>query len=457
MHYVAQRYALRPTRSWIALFIVILALAAGVFWVGPFTAGQPQLRLVALSGAGRFQEQVTIPSAWATALPAASEATARIPLILAVHNAGLRPGQPQRLSLSLPARFRISDRHGQPYPAQVTMGNPLMRYEFPISAPDLQPGRLPTIIAGLDTLWLEPIIPSLYCTALSDSVPEFVSAPPQNSELLSEVRIFYSFDGERIRERQTGLLTIRIDPELIRREPARTPPTFATEVIRPAAPLPVLDELRWVGARNTWCGDPGRPLKIFNTLWETSTGGRFFVLYHGDVPRKYLFDLNRDSIIELEMWDHDGDGKFESRRAARLTIPAFLMPYPEPAILAAVSDSVARVAGGLTLDTAAATPAWIQTFYDTAAGPLRFSGIARAAPSPSTPTPTAQQVDAAWLRLFNQTSAGPLRFYRAMMGEPLPQPRVETGPKLLGVPIEERRAPRPERTDTLRDDTIPLR
>ena len=439
MQYVVQRLALRPTRSWIALFIVILALAAGVFWVGPFTAGQPQLRLVALSGDGRFHEEVAIPLAWATALPAASEATARIPLILAVHNAGLRGGQPQRLSMSLPARFRVSDGRGQPFPAHTTMGNPLVRYDFAINAPNILPGRLPRIVAGLDTLWLEPVIPSIYCTALADSVPEFVSAPPQNPQLLSEVRIFYSFSGARIRERQTGLLTIQVDPELVRREPARLPPPLATQVMRPEAPRPLLDELRYVGARNTWCGDPGRPLRVFNVLWETSTGGRFFVLYHGDMPRKYLFDLNRDSIIELEMWDHDGDGKFESRRAARLTIPAFLMPYPEPAATTAASAE-----SGFALDTAAATPAWIQMFYDTAGGPLRFSGQARARPQPPPPTaPQTAQVDPAWLRLFNQTSAGPLRFYRAQMGEPLPPPppprRVDTGPKLLGVPVDETR------------------
>jgi hypothetical protein len=396
---------------------------------------------VALSGDGRFREQAAIPSEWATALPAASEATARIPLILAVHNVGLRAGQPQRLFLSLPARFRVSDGRGQPFPAHATMGNPLMRYEFPISAPNLPPGRLPTIIAGLDTLWLEPVIPSIYCTALADSVPEFVSAPPQNSRLLSEVRIFYSFEGERIRERQTGLLTIQVDPELIRREPARTPPTFPTQVIRPEAPRPPLDELHFVGARNTWCGDPGRPLKIFDALWETSNGGRFFVLYHGGMPRKYLFDLNRDSIIELEMWDHDGDGDFESRRATRLTIPAFLMPYPEPAILAAETATAADTAPDLAFDTTAATPEWIQMFYDTAAGPLRFSGRARAARR--APVQTALQVDSVWLRLFNQTSAGPLRFYRVQMGEllPPPPPRVERGPKLLGVPIEEEPEP----------------
>jgi hypothetical protein len=456
MHYVAKRFGLRPTRGWIALFIIVMALAAGVFWVGPFTAGQPQLRLVALSGDGRFHEEVAIPSEWATALPAASEATARIPLIVAVHNAGLRGGQPQRLSLSLPARFRVSDGRGQPFRAHATMGNPLMRYDFPINAPNIQPGRLPTIIAGLDTLWLEAVIPSIYCTALADSVPEFVSAPPQNAQLQSEVRIFYSFTGERIRERQTGLLTIQVDPELVRREPARTPPTFATQVIRPEAPRPLLDELRYVGARNTWCGDPGRPLKIFDTLWETSTGGRFFVLYHGEVPRKYLFDLDRDSIIELEMWDHDGDGQFESRRAARLTIPAFLMPYPEPAVLAAATDTAASTERGFALDSAATTPAWIQMFYDTAAGPLRFSGTTRAASQP--PAAVVPQVDAAWLRLFNQTSAGPLRFYRALMGEPPPPPpRVDTGPKLLGVPIEEKRALPRAPADTLRDDSISLR
>jgi hypothetical protein len=301
------------------------------------------------------------------------------------------------------------------------MGNPLVRYELPLRAPAIEPGHLPTIIAGIDTLWLEPVVPTMYCTAMSDSVPEFVSAPASNPALLSRVRVFYSFSGARIRQRQTGLLTIQIDPELVKRTPPPNPPIFATKVIKPEAPRPPMSELRYVGSRATWCGDPGLPMEIFDALWETPEGGRFFVLYNGGVPRKYLFDLNRDSIIELEMWDHDADGKFESTRPARMAIPAFLMPYPKPVLDTMLVDS-----SGVPLDTATATPEWLQLFNDTAAGPLRFSGK-RARPAPAPPAPTTDAIaapdepvtkpDSAWLDLFNNTDAGPLRFYRSLKGE----------------------------------------
>src|SRR6185369_13271836 len=83
-------------------------------------------------------------------------------------------------------------------------------------------------------------------------------------------------------------------------------------------------------------------LELYDVLWETATGGRFFLVYHGGAPRKYLFDLDRDSIIELEMWDPDSDGKFEATRPAHMPIPEFLMPAraPRAVIVAATGDSI---------------------------------------------------------------------------------------------------------------------
>lgn len=443
--HVARRFGFSPSRGTVVLAIIIAVLAAGAFWIGPFRPRPPELKLLALSGDGNFREYAGIPSAWADTLPAASEATARFPLILAVHNAGSRVARPTKISLSLPAKFRITDARGQPLQSFATMGNPLVRYELPIQAAGFEPGKLPTMIGGADTLWLEPIIPSIYCTALADSVPEFVSAPPQNPELNSRVRVFYSFAGGS-RRRQTGLLTIQVDPNLVKRDPAPSPPIFATQVIKPEAPRPAMSELTYVGSRITWCGDPGQPVEIHDALWETAEGGRFFVLYHGGAPRKYLFDVNRDSIIELEMWDQDGDGKFESRRAARMAIPSFLMPFPKPAgdTTAAAIDTTA-----LPLDTVPATPEWMQLFYDTAAGPLRFGRRAPPARADSAAAPPQVQVpdtvkqDPQFRALFENTDAGPFRFYRAQRGETIPppkpkppQPRVQRGPPLLGVPVD---------------------
>ena len=70
-----------------------------------------------------------------------------------------------------------------------TVGSPLARYVFTISPGAIAPKGLPRVLSALDTLWLEPIVPSYYCTALSDSVPEFVPAPALDANELAHVRI----------------------------------------------------------------------------------------------------------------------------------------------------------------------------------------------------------------------------------------------------------------------------
>jgi hypothetical protein len=444
--YVVKRLGFSPSRGWVALFLVGALLVGAAYWIGPLRSSPAELKLLGLSGDGRFSEYVGIPNRLADTVARGSDAAVRFPLVLAVQNAGAAAAQPQLLSLSLPARYRVAGKNG-PLEHSSAMGNPLARYDVLLRAPRLEPGRAPAMVPGLDTLWLEPLTPSLYCTTLSDSVPEFVPAPPVDPNAMSRVRIFYSFNGRRIRQRQTGLLTVQVDPSLIPRNQATALPVFETVITKPEAPQPELGALTYVGARLSGCGDPSQPVDLHTALWETAGGGRFFVLYHGGAPRKYLYDLNRDSIIELEMWDADGNGKFEARRAARITIPGFLMPLPKPR-----ADSVAA-AGALGADTMPLDSAWLRTFHDTAGGPLRFGAPRRAAPRATTPSPAQPQpqpgpitrspvvpgrVDSAALTIFNASEAGPLRFQRAIEGDTVkPQPRQPTrprGPRLLGVP-----------------------
>src|SRR5690606_39824625 len=87
----------------------------------------------------------------------------------------------------------------------------------------VQPGRMPTLLPALDTLWLELVVPSFYCMALSDSVPEFVPAPQPDPAAISRVQIFYSFEGDALERRQTGLLTVQLDPALIAAEAPEPP------------------------------------------------------------------------------------------------------------------------------------------------------------------------------------------------------------------------------------------
>ena len=441
MRYVVQRLGFRISRGWAILLVVLGVLAGTAFWIGPFRPMPADLRLVALGGDGQFRPVIGYPETWADTTPPQPDVPVRFPLVLAVYNAGARAATPERVALSIPARFRISNSDGLEYPGRVQVGNPLVRYVFEIKPGRIQPRQLPRVLTTLDTLWLEPVVPSYYCTALADSIPEFTLAPQQDPKSLSRVEIFYSFDA-RVRDRQSGLLTLQLPPRLLERAPPPEPPQFQTTVYRPRAPRPTMNALRAIGARTTHCGDPGSAMELLSSLYETAERGRFFVIDYGGAPRKYLFDLDRDSIIELEMWDVDNDGVFESSRPARLTIPEFLLP-PRPIVVArrdsVPGDSIradsARLAGGIPGDSAAP-------------------------PAVTTPGPPAAPAAPTGFRfpavVFHNTDAGVLRFWRAEQrarGVEVPEPAPRRRePALLGRPLPN--YPTPPR-DTVRRDTIP--
>src|SRR5215204_4123390 len=110
--YVVKRFGFHPSRGWVAISIIAVLLIGVGYWIGPLRARPAELRLLALSGDGKFSEDVAIPSAWADTMPPGSEVAVRFPLVLAVHNAGFAPAQPQRLALSLPARYRVAGKTG---------------------------------------------------------------------------------------------------------------------------------------------------------------------------------------------------------------------------------------------------------------------------------------------------------------------------------------------------------
>lgn len=348
MRLLVRRIGFRNRRR-LTVGLLAVSAAAVVLWLLPWRAGPASLELVALGSDGRFQSEVQIPRTWTDTSVSSQGALARVPLVLGVVNSGGRPARPGRLEISMPARFQLRTVDGRPVSGELGPGTPLIRYRLEMSFPRIEPGRVPTLLPALDTLWLELALPSFYCIALSDSVPEFVPAPPPPVNALSRVEIFYSFEGGELKNRQTGLLRIQLDPTVLRRAEAPRPPSFPSEVREPGFPLPPLVALKYGGARRSYCGEPEQPLEMLTTLWETVDGGRFFVLDYGGAPRKYLFDLNRDGIIELEMWDPDADGNFEARRRAALPIPSFLIPPTtaspfDPEIFASIpEDSVVRL------------------------------------------------------------------------------------------------------------------
>lgn len=317
------------------------AVAGTLFLVQPWGGGAPALELVALNAAGRFDTIIEVPSDGVRRVSAPVGQVMRVPLVLGVRNLGRRAARPERLELSIPARFALLLPDGRPLPGPSTAAGPLVRYELVAPFPRVEPGRLPALVAGTDTLWLELALSPIYCVAFSDSVPEFVPAPAPPPETISRIQIFYSFDGGDLQDRQTGLLTVQLDPEVVEVQERSPAPTFTAEVREPAVSLPPMDALRYAGSRTSACGEPDDPMELLSSVWETPEGGRFLVLYYGGAPRKYLFDLDRDGIAELEMWDPDADERFEARRPARFALPAFLLPEPgPPPFNLAVFDSI---------------------------------------------------------------------------------------------------------------------
>lgn len=468
MHHVVQRFGFRITRGWATFLLAVGALVGTAFWIGPFRPLPAELKLVALGGDGQFRSVIGIPRTWADTAPPQPDVPSRFPMLFAVYNEGARPAEPRRLAISLPARFRLSDSKGQALPGSTTIGNPLIRYTFDVRPGSIQPGNVPRLFSRVDTLWLEPVVPSYYCSVLSDSVPEFVPAPPFDPKSLATVRMFYTFET-RENDRQSGLLTVQLDPQLLDRPVAPTPPIYPTTMHDPEAVKPALGELRRVGDRTSYCGDPGSPIELYDVLWETPEGGRFFVLYHGGAPRKYLYDLNRDSIIELEIWDPDSDGLFEASRPARMVIPEFLMPVLPPEVAV---DSMRLDSTGAPVPRVEYPPA---LFHDTDAGPFRFWRIqprsdttaaadstarrdTTAAPAPVRPETARTGVTVPIEyppAVFRDTDAGIFRYWRAQQRargveveaeEPPPVRRRPTGPRILGTPV-----PRP---DSIRIDSI---
>ncbi len=197
----------------------------------------------------------------------------------------------------------------------------------------------------------------------------------------------------------------------------------------PAWPLPTLGPLHRVAIVDARCGPPESPMTVQSTILRSDAGARAIVLSYGGKPRKYLYDLNADSLVDLEMWDASGSGRFDAEREARYPIPSFLLPPPgpppfNPAVFAGLTpDSMARLYA--FRGAGVYRPQGSPNMYSPT-GPFQGAGgyTPRAAqPSPGTgPTPV-----------------GPTAATRPAPATPA-RPR---GPHLLGRPIQ---LPRPNRS-----------
>jgi hypothetical protein len=300
---------------------VVVAAASYIRWGGP----APPIELVALGPDGTFADTVAIPAEWGDTVAATPDGVARVPLILAARNLGIRAVQPERIRLSVPVRYKLLGPGGRELESRFDPASPLASYTLLPELPPLEPERLPQMLPAYDTLWLEPIIPRYYCVALADSIPDFVVAPPPSLATVARVRVFYSFEGGSLGERRTGTFAVSIDTTLLMRPALPELETFAMQTGRDIA-QPALGTLRYEGSRSARCGEPEAPMELLSSVWATGSGGRFIALDYGGAVRKHLYDLDGDGVIERESWDPDGDGDFEATRRARIPIPDFLLP-----------------------------------------------------------------------------------------------------------------------------------
>ncbi|MGH7483633.1 MAG: hypothetical protein ACRELV_15905, partial [Longimicrobiales bacterium] len=251
-----------------------------------------------------------------------------LPLLLGLRNYGPRSARPERLELFVPLHYRLRVRHDDLARVRAVLlhGDPMLRYDIELEAPAVPGDSQAVAIARPDTVWLVSATPAVRCLAGLGSMPEF-AARSDDEAAPDSIRLYYAFEGEALRARQSGLAIVP-GRNLAGPEPAA--PEGETVVGTPRLPWPPVGRLRLVGVTRTYCGELESPQPMAATLWRTQTGGHVFGLVMDGRVRKYVYDLNRDGRAELELWDPDGDGYFEAQRRAGFRIPVSLYPQPAP-------------------------------------------------------------------------------------------------------------------------------
>ena len=431
-------------RRWVWCLLLVAGIVLAGYWMVPWRGPAAELQLVALRPDGTFAQTVVgvphgtsrgavsvVDSLDAAPFQARQGVVRRgVPLVLGIANAGSQPGRPERLTLAFPRWYRLVDP-GPEVRREASPDEALQRYVIETDFPLIRAGRVPTLLPVVDTLWIEPWVPDYYCTADVDSVPRLMPSVPPDTAGPVEVRIFYSFEGENLQRRQTGLLVVELPEEMF---PTSSAPDIAqgpVEMMQPHAQRPEMGVLISGGSREAECGPPGDPMRLFSALWLTADSGRMISVHYGGQARKEFYDLDRDSIIELEMWDPDGDGEMEAWRRVRLAIPEYLLPEPPPAPVVVAFDSLAA-------DSLAAA-------YDStiAPGDAPMTGAAPALAElnrmllPGDPA-TAR-------RLFVRRAPAPPRPDDGALGIPLDQrPEAVPGEPPVAEPQPEPETPEPE-------------
>ncbi len=311
-----------------ALFpLVLVGIGVALFlMVRAAQADTAELQLVAQGYAGSYSADVRLapPDSLRQA-----DGDRLVPLVLAVYDAGPGDAHPDRLDLLLPARARLMPPDTTAgVRVEHVAGRPLVRYVFTGVVPPLKAGHT-VRLAGLDTLWLDPAPPPIRCAFDDDSVPVFEATPREERVVSGTIPVYYALRGGTLARRSAGLLRLHVDSAVWARSAPASLPDFPATVYAPAVPWPTVDSMRLGGTARADCGPPEDLHPVTSTLWRTARGGRVLALSVGGAARKYLYDLDGDSVAELEIWDRDADGRFESEAQARVPLPAFLFP-PRP-------------------------------------------------------------------------------------------------------------------------------
>jgi hypothetical protein len=326
MRHIFQRLTPRFDFGWVLALILAGVIVAGLAFFR-WTEPGPLLELLVLGADGQFHETLELPAAWGDTETVTPDAVARFRVILGVRNAGYSTGQPHRLVLSVPARYRLVGPGGEELEGVADPTSPLVRYELDPRLAAVEPQRLPVLLPAFESLWLEAVIPRYYCVEVADSIPDFVPAPPPALHAMSQVRVLYVLEDSTVEERWSGTITLQLDTTIMVVSMPAHPPTFGMEV-NPEAAQPDLGRLVEAGTRDIQCGEPEAPMHMVSTIWEAESGARLITLEYGGEIRKHLYDLNGDGVIDRESWDPEGRGHFTATRRAQFPIPDFLLPPP---------------------------------------------------------------------------------------------------------------------------------
>jgi hypothetical protein len=407
MRHILLRFTPRFDRRWLVALGVVALIAAAATFVR-WGSSIPDLDLLVLGPDGQFRDTLAIPVDWGDTSTVTADGVVRFPLVFGVRNSGYDHVRPERLVLSVPARYRLTDAGGEPLDARPDPASPLVTYTLEPRLEPVPPGAVPALLPAYETLWIEAVIPRYYCVDLGDSIPDFVPAPPPPVQAMSEVRVFYALEGGDLPTRATGTVTLKIDPALLQVTMPEQPAWFPL-VVDPALARPDLGPLRLVASRDVRCGEPEAPMELVSTVWEGQDGSRLITLEYGGTVRKHLYDVDGDGVIERESWDPDGRGQLTATRSASLPIPEFLLPpaqgvsYDMARFFELPADSLARLnplrramsgPGAVPLDRPGAQPVapGLGAGLGVGLDPTRPGGTAAAAasePADTAPTPPA--------------------------------------------------------------------